>query len=157
MIYVDQHGYRVELVPHDTVQFCQVGGGPVITLKAGKFHELFKPEVASRVMRAGTVTASFLHDCGWTLDGEPVDVPCYSNGTLWYGWGRPYFRRSVVEQMMEYMGDLQWDGNNIKHCDTGEPAVYESEIIVVAGEEIEVWGIGAGWWCWDQVKFEEKK
>lgn len=49
MIYVDEHGYRVELVPHDTVQFCQAGGGPVITVKAAKFHELFKPEVSEPV------------------------------------------------------------------------------------------------------------
>jgi len=100
-------------------------------------------------MRRGTVTAEFLAD--------DVVLPCFSDGTVWNGWGMPRFDKETALKIVSLMPDLTCnDATGIITLQfLGEnPEDYRPHTITCEGQEIEVYEIGGGW-TWDSVKFPE--
>lgn len=141
-VYIDKAGWRVEAnrTP-EGVDFHQEGGGFVYSMPTEKFDELFTlaPE---KTWRRGTVTAEFL--------GEGVKLACWTDGSLWNGFGTPYFERDVVDRLISLgTGPLAWEGDNL----TGDEDGLVKPVTLPNG--LVVWGVGAGYWCWDAVEFEK--
>jgi hypothetical protein len=96
----------------------------------------------------GTITADFLPD--------GMMLTCYSNGDLHNGFGCPYFTREEAMKLCDvdlieisYNKDGDFFQDNDPHA--GEDT-YEKTSIVVDGEPVTVFAVGAYSWCWDEVQ-----
>lgn len=148
------HGYLVELSHQcdtnaETIHYFPQGGGFERKMDRADFLTLFEPAPAP-VMRRGTVTADFLPD--------DVALPCWADDRRWNGWGMPYFDRATVDRLMALgCGPMEWQGNNVV-CNMGDDPedidIYEP---TTAPDGSQIWGVGAGYWTWDGVKFGDEK
>lgn len=88
----------------------------------------------------------------------------YTAGHSWNGWDCPYFTKEVANQIAEFMENdnnmhFYYQENFDRYIilfthDTvvEEPEVYEGTTITVDGEEIKVYPLGNGSWCWTDVR-----
>jgi hypothetical protein len=157
--YEDADGIRVAISSDDgeQVEFYTAGGGFARRLPREKFFEIFKP-AGARSWRRATVTAEFLTD----HDSNPIVLECWSDGSLWNGWGMPAFERVEVDRLMAIVKALDglfpmaWDGDVVvvKEGEEPEETVRYSPTAMPNGQQ--AWDIGAGSWTWDRVKFKEE-
>lgn len=149
--FIGSTGHRVTIDCEDDtyVTYYQAGGGWQCRMPTAQFHEIYKPAPAP-AWRRGTVTAEWLG-----YDPE-VRVACWSDDSLWNGFGMPYFEREQVEQLVSAQADmLAWRGNDVVATLEGsdEPEVYSP---VTLPNGIVVWPIGTGSWCWDRVAYDDR-
>jgi len=86
----------------------------------------------------------------------------YADGELWNGFSTPKFTKKVGCQIVK---DTKNDENKarfstkndefIYRYDEEDNDIYPSEIIVVNGEELNVYGIGLKIWTWTRVNSQE--
>lgn len=151
-IFQDLDGHRVETndAEADPVQFWRQGGGFRNETANADFHTLFKPS-APAIWRAGTVTAEWLYTDGIA---EPK-YPCWSDGDVWNGWGKPHFTKAVIDELLAATAGLservEWVGGKLMLTEDDE--IFETEPITVLGCREPVYGLGAGSWTWDQIIF----
>ncbi len=143
MLFKDkQTGALVEV---HRVEFAQQGGGLLKSLTAEEFFKQFEP-TSKQEFVACTV------DADWWEDVHPV--PCYSDGKRWNGWGKPYFEKEVLLQMMAE-GRLDavtydQDADAFIAVIEDDRDVYPAQLIEVDGKQVTVYDVGAGSWCWYQ-------
>ena len=79
----------------------------------------------------------------------------YTDGANWNGWAMPYFTRDVAEKVLEaYPGDEADDEDAYRNYSFPE----EDSLIIVNpdnGKPIQVWPIGSGAWCWDEIAIKD--
>lgn len=124
----------------DPVSISPQGGGQVYTVPLSAFRQHYEPAPPAP-FRAGTVTAECL---------PGVVLACYGNGDRWNGYGMPYFARAEVERLMAFGYALHWMGDTVVCYQDDEPEDYEP---VVMPDGVPAWGVGAGSWLWDAVRF----
>lgn len=144
----------------DRVHFSAQGGG---------FGLIMSPETLARdwqlapepTFHRAIASAEFL----LAGDGQYARFPCYSDGRHWNGWGMPYFERDVVQKVMDLINtaraeagqghQLIWTGVDVIDVgdDNGEEIiVYEPTTIDTLTGPVQVWGLGAGYWCWEATE-----
>jgi hypothetical protein len=93
----------------------------------------------------------------------------WTTGETWNGWALPYFEfeesrryaelqtRLAAEHPEWRLGtvsyDVEADAFVVANVDEpGDPEVWPAEEIEVDGEVRKVYGLGAGFWTWEQVE-----
>lgn len=153
--YQDEKGQRVEIDDDDGefVTFFPAGGGFQCRLPHEKFHETFS-EAPARTMRRGLVDADWFGE-------DDMPLPCWSDGSCWNGWSQPHFERAAVEELIrqsqsEELCPMRWDGDAvIVHDSQDNEDVRIDPTTMPNGEK--AWAIGAGWWCWNRVRFDDEE
>lgn len=154
--YYLKDGYPVKISADQFVVCFPAGGGFQHRIPLEKFLEDFQKDQPEPVMRA----ALFSIDDGPEFEG-------FHKGDRWNGWACPYFTHEVALQIAEHTNtepDYQlvfdkdadvWKWVTVDDVDD-EPWEFERQTIVVNGEEISVFAIGAYGWVWDVTELEEK-
>lgn len=136
---------EAERLPGGLVRFWELGGNYQLTISAKSFDSSFKPHVPSGGLKARAVYGSWLP--------ENLLLPAYCDDTRWNGWVNPRFTKETGLLLTSFMdGQLVYDAEADVFVDLpdgyGEPIIYGSELLNVDGNEIHVYPIGAGSWCW---------
>lgn len=145
-----QLGHLVEMFDQtdetaEIVRFFPQGGGFERSMHRVPFFEFYEPAPAPVMMR-GTVTADFLPD--------DVALPCWADDRRWNGWGMPYFDRATVNRLMEMgVGPMHWDGEKVVSNMGDDPEDIDIYEPFTAPDGSQIWGVGAGYWTWDRVRF----
>ena len=103
------------------------------------------------------------------LDGEPVSLAGFTDGTTWNGWARPRFTREAADALVELwkrgypVGNglhAEYDGATDSYVFAAEGTsnraewdAFPGEDIVVEGQRVHVYAIGAGCWTWEEVSW----
>lgn len=96
--------------------------------------------------RSATVTAEWL---------EPdAKLPCYHDTRRWNGWGTPYFTLEAGKQLASLMPNLRYVEERDAFVHTAiefddEDLEFLGQVIMVEGQPLKAYPIGAGFWCWD--------
>lgn len=97
----------------------------------------------------------------FTGDWMDGTLPGFTTGQTWNGWAMPLFEFETVNKIIEGMRN---DEQTLTYYPTRdafvyvnpdwpeEPDVYAASFIEIDGRRIKVYGIGAGFWCWDEDK-----
>ena len=152
--YVDASGYRITVTgdlptdPFTMVEFFQQGGGFSKQMPLGLFHSTFKSAPAPQFAPIRVRGDWFPH--------EVMTLPAYGDGTFWNGWAMPYFDRAGADALAGLMDNVTYDEELdafVAKTESAEdePEVYESSSITVNGAAVQVYAIGAGSWCWDEI------
>lgn len=150
-LYADRDGFLVEVtaVMDGTVQFAPQGGGFVRTASLASFSATFAPAKLPPY-RAVRVEAE------WLPPGMRLDA--FGNGQRWNGWVMPYFQFEVGQQLCIEMPNLSYDPKrdafvllDAELPDDEQEQVFDAMSIDVAGKPLKVYGIGAGYWTWDEA------
>jgi len=82
-------------------------------------------------------------------DGTQIEG--YTDGCTWNGWAMPYFtKENAIEVLKEYPGNESDDEDAYRNYSfPPEDSFYI--INPDTGTPIEVWGIGSGAWCWEEI------
>lgn len=129
--------------PGADVTFATQGGGLLQRMPLAAFEKRFVPaQMPGYKLMA--VSAEWLPD--------DARVPAYTNGRRWNGWGMPHFTLEVAQGLVEFMPDLKYDKDRDAFTWRAEPdmeeEVFQAEAILVDGEAVKVYPVGAGSWCW---------
>lgn len=146
-LFADENGCLVEVLwtsTGDIVEFSAQGGGFVQKAPRAEFEKRFKP-AALPAFSLRVVSAEWLPDA--------LKLPAYTNGQRWNGWAMPYFPVEAAHALLEHMPDLRYDDTrdafvSKSYDDEAEDEVYPAQVLVVRGETLKVYAIGAGSWCW---------
>lgn len=146
-LFTDEVGRLVEVLwtsTDDNVEFSAQGGGFVQKAPRAEFEKRFKPAVLP-AFSLRVVSAEWLPDA--------LKLPAYTNGQRWNGWAMPYFPVEAAHALLEHMPDLRYDDTrdafvSKSYDDEAEDEVYPAQVLVVRGETLKVYAIGAGSWCW---------
>lgn len=97
----------------------------------------------------------------FTIDGFEEDCVFegYTDNTHWNGWEKPNFTKEVADMVIaRTCSDDEYKGSYNEETDTYGIVMQNEEIdlcvgfnIMVKGEAVHVYGIGAGSWVWDEV------
>lgn len=88
-------------------------------------------------------------------------LPGYTDGKTWNGWAMPFFEFETAKKILADMGEdesvLRYDPDQdafiyTNHYWPDEPNIYGSSFIEIEGRTLKVYGLGAGFWCWDENK-----
>lgn len=97
----------------------------------------------------------------FTIVGYFDDKPMrgYTNGKQWVGSERPFFELEEANRIARKYPDIKYDSDNdvfIWPNEEGDeaPVVFEAINVVIDGQEKRLYGIGAGYWTWDEVPIE---
>jgi hypothetical protein len=154
-VWVDKDGRRVAISRLGTgsVEFNTAGGGFSHRMLRDKFFETFREMTEPPTYRQGLV------DADWMKDDERL--ACWGNGDLWNGWSKPFFERAAVDELIRQATEdgalmpMHWEGDNVividMDEDTENQATRYAPTIMPNGEK--AWDIGAGWWCWNSIKY----
>lgn len=148
-IYVDAAGNKVEIISieEQQVRFFQQGGGFQRGMPRAEFEASFKVfDPATLEYRRIEVTIEAFED-GFSL-------PAYSNGMLWNGWELPYFTREAAIAITRHVKEVRYDSErDVFLEDDGYPQdgplITAATTIRVGNEDVEVFAIGSGSWCWE--------
>lgn len=136
------------------MSFYPDGGGFERTLSTVQFNQEFEPSIRDLSLKQGIVGADFLDD---------KTFPCYTDGTLWNGFGVPLFELSVAKLVVQEanagMPDdelvmVKFEGNDMMTLDDDTEGTYrlvEPEDHIVNGVEMRLYAVGDGW-TWDRVE-----
>lgn len=85
---------------------------------------------------------------------ESVGIEAYSTGKLWNGWAEPHFTMDGVRSLLKLMPELQYDEKRDAVVMPASDAQAEEEVfvganIIVEGQPVKTYPIGAGFWCWE--------
>lgn len=158
------HLILVSEIGESKVKFCSYGGGWVRTLDSETFFDRYRkaePEELKSIM---------WYPAKFDIDGAYGDRPAigYSNGLRWNGFAQPAFEKAGIERIREIFkaGPSEITFNETRDVvlvDMGdgvdEECRYEEfegfDIIVQGGEAKHVYGVGAGFWVWDEIQPDE--
>jgi hypothetical protein len=153
--YVDRMGFRVEIEEDDgdVINFYPAGGGFLHRMPREKFFEAFS-EAPSRTLRRGLVDADWFSE-------DDLPLSCWSDGSSWNGWSMPHFERAAVEELIrqsqsEELSPMRWDGDAVIVHDSQDNEDVRVEPTTMPNGE-KAWAIGAGWWCWNRVRFDDEE
>lgn len=147
-LFADDCGRLVQVMwtsTAETVEFSPQGGGPVHKMPRVEFERRFKPAALPAYSLVG-ICADWLPD--------DVTVPAYSNGRRWNGWAMPYFSIEAAQSLLKLMPELRYDSARDAfimkaYDDEAEDEVFLVETLVIDGQPIKTYAIGAGSWCWE--------
>lgn len=147
-LYADQHGRMVCIQSEEAgiVSFSSQGGGFLQRLRSEEFHRHFKP-CDFPPFRQVSVAIDGVGD-------EHTTFVAYSNGRRWNGWAMPHFPLDSALAVAKAMGDVRYDETRdvfILEPEGEEPEEFAAEVIQVDGNDVKVYAIGSGYWCWDVV------
>lgn len=152
-VYVsdDYPGTNFEMMqtPEGDVYVAPQGGGPAKKYTKEEFLAKFREVGLDLTLRPGTVTADFLPD-GMVL-------PCYSDGTRWNGWGKPWFDLQTAIRVVKELPDwLEYDEVNdeVRLLDEGENMWFPCDTRMHDDGKTKLYEIGMSNWCWDAVEFK---
>jgi hypothetical protein len=96
--------------------------------------------------RGATVTADWID--------PDAKLACYHDSRRWNGWGMPYFTLEAGKQLASLMPNLKYVEERDSFIHTAqeqdeEDLEFVGQVIVVDGQPIKAYPIGAGYWCWD--------
>ncbi|VWC80362.1 hypothetical protein BLA39750_01151 [Burkholderia lata] len=108
-------------------------------------------------IRAGAGEGRQFASISVSLDVGPSYL-AYSCGERWNGWECPYFTIEEAMKLLEhpYLHGLRYDAEGDKFImDDGDgedlyETVFASEVVLVDGNPIKVYAIGAFGWCWNK-------
>ena len=102
----------------------------------------------------------------FNIDGQQDVFEGYTDGQLWNGWECPHFPKTELPKIAAWLGTQEAEAEYVEAADTFVVMSTESEIeteefpgldIVVDGEIIHVYAIGAWSWIWDEVEDEDEE
>lgn len=91
------------------------------------------------------------------LDESPEVFRAFSDGAKYNGGVIPYFTKGEADRLAKFQRELSFDAatNSFAwHPHDGakdDREIYGASSIEVGGRVVEVYGIGAGSWCWYQL------
>jgi hypothetical protein len=137
----------------DMVRFFPAGGGPEQHMMPDQFDRLY------RRLSAAERGAVVYREATFDIDGMFVDLPGFTAGRRWNGWACPFFPHescvAIITRIPGSSFDPEREAFFIPREDAGpgdEPVeVYLPETIMVDGQPIRVWAIGAGSWTWEEA------
>ena len=142
---VDGYGQDGSLLAHP------LGGGLQLCFKPiaeGQFRVVPKSEQESPLWRRSR----------FEIEGVEAEFAGWTDGRLWNGWAMPYFEVAEAERVLKLLTDGQGRFDSEKDCfvtrnSDGEDEIWEGrQIPVVGGQQVRVYGVGAGAWIWDEVE-----
>ncbi|HIH2745465.1 TPA: DUF4222 domain-containing protein [Burkholderia lata] len=148
-IYVDAAGNKVEIVSIEDhqVRFFPQGGGFERSMPRAEFDATFKTiDPAALEYRRIEVTIEAFEDGS--------SLKAYSNGMLWNGWVMPYFTREAAMAITRHVKEVTYDGERDVFVEADGypedgPLITAATTIRVGNEDVEVFAIGSGSWCWE--------
>lgn len=144
--------FVVESVTDEGVRCYPDGGGFQYLISRHEFESDFIPYEPPKRARRGLFTGDWLEEGvafeGWTF------------GERWNGWACPYFELPVVAEMLRRGGmGVHFDPVHRTYyaeCDRECNPDYPGDAVMTIhddeGREVKVVALGAGSWCWDEVK-----
>lgn len=124
-------------------EFWPEGGGFARSMESERFSETFEPTTRCPDFAPSVATAEWMDEA----------IPCHSDGRSWNGWGMPLFEKAEALRIAEATEGLTYDAErNVFRMSYGDPEDAEEwsgTEIVSGGRTVEVFGIGAGSWCWE--------
>jgi hypothetical protein len=151
----DPRLYEAFQLENGTITVSPQGGGFDVATFAtrAEFDARFKEAEPDKTFRKGKVSAEFLPD--------DMELPCYSNGMRWNGWGMPWFDEETTKRVVEVFNkaagpdmplSLTWVDGVLNEYDWTEEKYYPVEVSdkIVDGKAIRLWRIGDGW-TWNRV------
>lgn len=124
-------------------EFWPEGGGFVKSTESERFAEIFEPTTRCPDFSPSVATAE------WTDEA----IPCHSDGRSWNGWGMPLFEKREALRIAEATEGLSYDPERdvfrMSYGDPEDAEEWSKAEIVSGGRTVEVYGIGAGSWCWE--------
>lgn len=145
-LFTSEDGKLVQLLWTSTNEVAEItpqGGGFVRKMPREEFDRRFKPAPLPQY-RLADISAEWLD--------PSVKLKAYTNGYRWNGWATPHFTLEQAAEVQKHMPGLQYDAEKDAFVfpdeNEDEPWVFESETIIVDGQDIKVYGIGSGSWCW---------
>lgn len=88
---------------------------------------------------------------------EGTAIPAYLNDLRWKCWRMPHFPESSMAQVMAVCTEVSYDPERDAYLvahedDPNDPWVVPAETITTAdGQDVKVYAVGAGYWCWDET------
>lgn len=128
--------------------FWERGGSFKMTTSTSSFSASFRPHEPSDALSEGLF-------CGvWLPEG--VVLRGYSSGDVWNGWSTPHFSLEEGRRLVGLMeGQLSFDQAANSFVDLpggyGTPTLYRARECMVDGQRLNLYGIGAGSWCWRRM------
>lgn len=146
-LFADETGRLVEVLwtsSAETVEFSAQGGGFVQSAPRAEFERHFKP-ASMPGFSLGAVSAEWLP--------EDLKVPAYTNGQRWNGWAMPHFPAAAAHGLLAHMPGLRYDSGrdafvSKSYDDEVEDEAFAAETLVIDGQAVKTYAIGAGSWCW---------
>lgn len=151
-LYVDPNGclFETDREENGRIFFHPQGGGFEHSCDKVEFHTHFKPATPTPFYQ-GFVGGD------WMEDDERL--PAWLNGLRWNGWAQPRFEKTAADKIMSDTPGMIFDlGRNAyvlqADLDLGrdEDEIFLPETLATPDGPITTWAIGAGYWCWDELK-----
>lgn len=124
-------------------EFWPEGGGFTKSMESERFSETFEPTTRCPDFAPSVATAE------WTDEA----IPCHSDGRSWNGWGMPLFEKAQALRIAEATEGLTYDAEKdvfrMSYGDPEDAEEWSRTEIFSEGRTVEVYGIGAGSWCWE--------
>jgi hypothetical protein len=125
----------------------------------GGFQYRFKPgaERQLRVVPATEAASPLWRRCKFAIERVDNEFQGWTNGRLWNGWAMPYFEHTEAQRVIEAVTDSKWNHDAVRDCfistnSDGEEEIWPAQLITaLGGQQVKVYGIGAGAWIWDEV------
>jgi hypothetical protein len=88
-----------------------------------------------------------------TMDTIDYAYPCFHQNQFWNGWVMPYFSMRHAKLVAnEFNGEYDEQRDAFIFDNQGEEDVYTSFVVSIEGENVKLYGIGAGYWCWELIE-----
>lgn len=141
---------QVDSVTADEVKCYNMGGGFVIRIPTSELHHY------------DIVDESRFDNLTWRPAlFEVADKLFYSgftDGKAWNGWAMPVFRKEVAMQIAKDLDsaderiayDEALDAFTCTQPGDDKPVLSEGFPIEVGGNKVHVYGLGGGYWCWEE-------
>lgn len=133
------------------VKFFNQGGGWQQSLPKEKFLKIFREVTEDEKANPKPYESTFGIDDYF----EPA-LEGYTLGDKWNGWAMPLFGKESAMRIAEQFGDMTYDEErdvfilNTQEYYPDEPnEEFAGQDIMVNGETVRVYPIGAGFWTWD--------
>lgn len=151
-IYVDPTGclFEIDREENGRIVFYPQGGGFERSCDKADFEQHFKPAAPSAFYQ-GFVAGDWMD--------EAAQLPAWLNGLRWNGWAQPRFEKSTADQIMTDTPGMLFDPERNAYVlpadlDMGrdEEEVFLPETLTTPDGPVTTWPIGAGYWCWDELR-----
>ena len=137
--------------PDGTLLAHPLGGGLQYRFKPGA-------EKQFRVVPKAETAAGLWRRAKFTIEGTDAEFQGWTKGQLWNGWAMPHFEHSEAQRVIETLTDPKGKYDAARDCFVStnsdrEEEIWPAELITaLGGQQVRVYGVGAGAWIWDEVE-----